>query len=246
MDKTRIIICDENNQEAAGYAKICQGICDASNIPVELKIYSDINELKFDMGDEAFLALVNIMIVEPTGVFAEIPMFTRDKGYDGLMLFLSRSTATEHFLQGYDAEIYNYIIKGTETKTLERFHRIFTKSLEAAKQLERQYIVVSCSGEYKQIDVKTINYFEAADYMVIVNYGNQKFKFVSTLSSLEESLGDRGFVRVHRSYVVAIDAISRLSANERTDELFLNDGSRIPVSRSYVTSLKSAMDRWQL
>lgn len=243
MEKIRIILCDENMQEAEGYSKICRSICERCEIPVELKIYTNSNDLLFDMKDDAFLALVNIIIVEPEGNFAAIPATARKEGFDGIILYLSDSIEPECYHQAFDVEAYNFIQKGTDSRTLTRFQAVFEKTILAAKQLERQYIVLSCAGEYKQIEVKEIQYFEGSmEHMVRVEYSDGQFNFPSTLQKLEERLRDRGFARTHKSFIVAIDAVHHLDR----DELTLNNGRKIPVGRNYYASLKSAVERWKL
>ena len=243
MEKLRIVICDENKQDAEAYATICRSICERCEIPVEMKLYSNSSDLLFDLKDDAFCSLVSILMVEPEGSFAAIPATARKEGYDGLILYLSQSTEHERYLQAFDAEAFNFTRKGTDEKTLTRFQTVFEKAIRAAQTLERQYIVLSCAGEYKQIEVKDIYYFEAAmEHMISVEYRDGSFKFPSTLQGLEERLSGRGFVRTHRSYIVALDAISHLGS----DEVTLNNGRRIPISRGYSSSVKAAKNRWQV
>ena len=243
MEKIRIVICDENKQDAEGYATICRSICERCDIPAEFKLYDNSNDFLFDLEDDTFCALMSLLIVEPEGGFAAIPATARKEGYDGLVLYLSQSSSPERYHQAFDAEAYNYLQKGTDTKTLTRFQMVFEKALQAAKHLERQYIVLSCAGEYKQIEVNDIYYFESAmEHMINVEYQEGSFKFPSTLNSLEERLSERGFVRTHRSYIVSLNAVDHFDFKELT----LNNGRKIPVSHTYHAALKSAMAKWQI
>jgi len=242
MDRIRIALCDANRHEAEGYAKICRSVGENKGISVEIKIYLSNDDLMFDLEDDAFKALFSIMIIDPEGGFAATPAIARQEGFDGLILYLSHSTVPHCYHQAFDAEAYNYVQKGIDPQTLYRFQSVFAKTLGAAKQLDRHYIAVSCAGEYRQINVKDIRYFEAMDKMVRVEYNNESFQFPSTMQSLEERLDGRGFVRTHRSYIVAIDAIQHLNS----DDVTLNNGRRVPVSRSYYSAVKSAKIRWQL
>jgi len=234
---------DENTREAEEYASICRNICEKQNVPAEFKIYADSGSLLFDMEDDAFRALVSILIVEPETKLITIADTVRKLGFDGLILYLSYSRLAEHYHQAFDVEAYNYLQKGTDEKSMSRFESVFVSSLNAAQELERQYIVLNCAGEYKQIDIKDIYYFEAAmEHMISIVYRGGDFKFPSTLQNLGEQLGSRGFARSHRSYIVALSAIQTVKSNE----LILYNGQRIPVSRSYYSNLKSAIDRWAI
>ena len=201
------------------------------------------NYFLFDIKDEAFSALVSIILIEPRGGFGEIPEIIRESGYDGLILYLSHSTSVSHYHQAFDSKAFNYLQKGSDDKSLSRFLRVFADALNAAKSLVRQYIVLSCAGEYRQIDIRDIFYFEGTmDHMVCVEYKGGSFHFPSTLQKMDSRLRDRGFVRTHRSFIVAIDAIHSIGSNE----VILNNGRKVPVGRSYLSSMKSTIERWKL
>jgi len=238
MEKIKIVLCDTNKKELEGYATICRGICEKAELPVDLKLYTHSGDLLFDMEDISFSATVSVFIVDPENGFEHIPTAVRKNGYDGLILYLSYSSSLEHYRQAFDVGAYNFIQKGTDPQILSRFHEVFEQSLQAAKKRDRQYLVVGNTGEYRKIEVCDIHYFETAmDHMIKVVYKGGSFMFLSTLQELEERFRDRGFVRVHRSYLVAVDSIHRIDAAELT----LNNQSKIPVSRSSIPALKAAV-----
>jgi len=243
LDKLRIVLCDDNAAEAEKCYSLCREICTALEAAAEFKVYTSVHELLFDMDSTAFTALVNIFIIEPEGAFCALPGKLRKQGYDGIILYYSCATTMERYHQAFDYGAYNFLQKGADHTTISRFRAVFERCLRAVDDLERQVIVLACAGEYKQIPIKEIRYFEAAfDHTVSVVYGSERFRFPSTLRSLEERLRDRGFVRTHRSYIVAIDSILQLEPSELT----LKGGDRIPVSRSYYSSLKATIERWRL
>lgn len=63
-----------------------------------------------------------------------------------------------------------------------------------------------------------------------------------TLTSIVKSLNPRHFLRVHRCFVVNLDMIDEMQPSfNHTYELTLKDGSKVPVSRSYVAKTKTAI-----
>lgn len=243
MDKMRIVVCDADKKELEIYANICLKICESSGVASEIKLCSSIHELKFDMEDDAFIALVNIFIIEPGNGFETAPDEIRKAGYDGLIIYLSHSTMPQDYHHAFDMKAFNYLQKGADMKDLSRFREVFKESLQAAKDLERQYIVLNYAGEYKQILIKEIYYFESLPkHMIRVVYEKKDFVFPSTLKDIEESLRGHGFARCHTSFIVSIDTVQRLSYSEVT----LNNGQTIPVGRNYLKNFKAAMERWRL
>lgn len=240
MKKLRIALCDSNKDDLEDYGKICRAICENNKIPVELNFYSSSHDLMFDMRDYEFPASVSIFIIDPENGFAEIPVAIRNGGYDGLILYLSHSNSLEYYRQAFDVKAYNFVRKSTDA--LSCFQSIFESALHTARKIDRQYMLASHAGQTERIEVKDIQYFESAeDHMINVVYIGGSFTFSSTMKNLEERFCDRGFIRVHRSYLVSVNAIHRMDFNELT----LNNGKKISVSRDRFPALKSVMVRGQ-
>ena len=239
MENLRIVICDPDKSSLEGYAKVCRDICRDQQFPAVVTEISSSQTLLFDMSDSAFASMVSILILDPEKDCEAVAATLRKGGYDGIILYISRFSHNKYFFQAFDAGVHNCVEKGD----LKRFAKVFSETLKAAKHLERQCIAVSCGGEYQQIDIRDIYYFETTmDHMVCVWHNGGKFIFQSSLSNLETRLKERGFIRAHRSYLVALESIHRVSYGE----IILNNGKSIPVGRSYYTALKRAMDNWYL
>jgi len=240
MKKLQIALCDTNRQELASYERICRDICEQNSISVRFKYYSTIDELLFDMEDDEFLASVDIFVVDPENGFDTIPSLIRKKGYDGMIIYLSHSKSLEHYRQAFDVGAKTFIDKDNVPQNLSRFRSVFNLAIQTLRQIDRQYFVASYAGEHKRIEIKDILYFEtAADHMINIVYKGGSFKFLSTIKSLEERFGSRGFVRTHRSYLVSVSAINRVDF----DSIALNNGYSIPVSRERYPFVKTAMLR---
>ena len=238
MDNIRVIMCDTNQADLEGYAKICRSLCAEKDVPVVLTTFSNSDSLLFEMSDRAFPSLVSVLVVAPEGGCDKVAATCRNHGYDGIILYLCRHAEEKYFYDAFEVKAINLVKKGD----LTRFAKAFGDALVAADQLERQYILLNCAGEYRQIDIRDIYYFETTmDHMVCVWYAGGKFVFQSSLANLEERMRDRGFIRTHRSYLVSMDTIHRIAYEEVT----LNNGKSIPVSRNNYQPLKDAMDRWR-
>jgi len=241
MEKLQIVWCDTNQQELENYEIICRAACEQAKDRLQTTVlrFSSGRKLMFEMNDTSFREKVDILIIEPDGGCEEVASTVRQYGYGGLILYLSRSCSDTVFLQAFDAKVSNFVKKGD----LDRFATVFNEILAAAEQRARQFVAVSYAGDYKKIDVRDIYYFEPEGCNLInVHYTEGVFTFLSSLAELEERLTDFGFVRIHRGYLVSIDAIHRLSY----EEAILNNGKSIPVSRAKYSTLKETMGKWRL
>ena len=237
LEALRIVICDSNPVELKKCAHICRTICQEQGVQAMVTTFSDGKALQFEMMEPAFSSMVNILVLEPSNGCEVIAEIVRKNGYDGIILYLSWATEKEYFYQAFDVSAYNYV----EKSGLARFAKVFEDTLKAARQQERQHITLSCAGEFRQIDLRDIFYFETSmDHMVCVWYAGGKFVFQSSLSNLEEKLKGCGFIRTHRSYLVALDAVRQATFEQVT----LINGQTIPVGRGKYAALKEAMDKW--
>ena len=241
MANLKIVICDTNHEDLDGYAKICRAICEKINMPATLTTFSTSQSLAFEMGDPVFCSTVDILIIEPDDGCEALASYVYNKlGYKGIILYLSRSIDEKHFYSAFDVNAFSFIKKGD----LNRFRTIFAEVLSVAKERERSFIAVSYLGEYRSIDIQDIYSFETTENersanLIKVKYTGGEFDFISTLSELEEKLKNAGFLRVQRSFIVSIDAIHKISYQE----VILNNGESLPVSRGMYSELKEAIHK---
>jgi two-component system, LytTR family, response regulator len=83
------------------------------------------------------------------------------------------------------------------------------------------------------LPVDKIDYVEAQDdYVAFKSEGKQLLKD-QTLSAVEATLDPARFVRIHRSFILNIDRISKVELYAKDSRIaILRDGTRLPVSRA--------------
>jgi DNA-binding LytR/AlgR family response regulator len=237
LDALRIFICDSNPAELQRYAALCRAICSKKQVPAIFMTFSSSQALLFEMMDPAVCSLVSILVLEPYNGGEVVAEAVRNAGYDGIILYNSWATDMRYLYQAFDAGALNYAVKDGQA----RFEAVFENALKAARELERQYIALSCTGEYRQIDLRDIYYFEnKMNHMVCVWYAGGKFLFRSNMSEMETRLKNRGFIRIHQSFLVALNAVRSVT----TDQATLSNGASIPISRGKFAVLKAAIDKW--
>lgn len=94
------------------------------------------------------------------------------------------------------------------------------------------------------IPVEKVDFLEAQDDAVVVQSAGRRHWRTQTLSSLAATLDPARFVRVHRSFVVNIERISRIERYAKNSHIaILADGSRVPLSRDGYAKLKERLER---
>jgi Response regulator of the LytR/AlgR family len=114
------------------------------------------------------------------------------------------------------------------------------------KETEQQDIIAvrSDKGEYKIIRYVDILYFEALGKHVLCHDNDGRYTVKEKIFTLEEKLGNRGFVRVSKSFIVNITAIDRI-VPWFNSTLLLKIGKNQPditVTRSYINGFKEYLN----
>jgi two-component system LytT family response regulator len=101
----------------------------------------------------------------------------------------------------------------------------------SAAPLER--VVIRDGAQVHVIPVDKIDYVEAQDDYVAIHAGGRPLLKEQTLGDLEAQMDGRRFVRIHRSYLLNVDRLSRVELYAKDSRVaILVDGGRLPVSRA--------------
>ena len=101
--------------------------------------------------------------------------------------------------------------------------------LKEKSEEELQYINFKIPGERKPLrfNIKDIVMFEVFRHELKIKLEDKEVRIKATLEILEKTLEEKGFIRVHKSYIVNYLWIEDIIRNE----VILNNGQRVPLSR---------------
>ncbi len=120
---------------------------------------------------------------------------------------------------------------GKEEPDHERIEKLVTTASEAEGYLTR--IVFRKGAGIKIIPLNSVSYLAAEDDYVMIYYNEGKALKPKTMKYYEEHLPPSLFIRVHRSYIVNVEQISRLEPYSKDNYVaILKSGEKIPVSRA--------------
>lgn len=139
-------------------------------------------------------------------------------------------------LEGFELDVLDYMVKPI---TFERFFKGANKAKNyfllgkgGKKNVEKNtspdYFFVKCENIYEKILIDEVEYVQALQNYVIIYTLNKKYMTLMPMKRMEAILGTSRFVRVHKSYLVAIKKIQSVenSCLKLTTET-------IPVSRNF-------------
>ena len=116
----------------------------------------------------------------------------------------------------------------------ENVKRVFTEAAGAYIQKMQQdaesLLMIENRDGKQPVPYSGIMFFESREKKIYVNTGKTEYAFYDTLDNLEQKLPE-GFLRCHRSFIVAKKRIKAIMLSRST--IVLDDGSELPLSRSY-------------
>ena len=138
------------------------------------------------------------------------------------------SAYAQYALQGYEFDVTDYLLKPFG---FERFivatDKVFNQLVDT-KTIKRNYIFIKSGYTMERVIIDDILYIEGMqEYLQIVT-GKNKLMTLQTFSNMESLLPINNFLRVHKSFIVAIDKIDKIERNI----IKIKDKS-IPIGLSY-------------
>jgi two-component system LytT family response regulator len=205
-----------------------------------------------------FDAVKTVGELKPDLLFLDVQMPRLD-GFEVLELIgdnvavVFATAYDEHAIRAFEVHAVDYLLKPFRAERLDDAlrrarERIGKKMAATPDQLTAaardpghyaERVVVKDGTRVQIIPVAKLDYAEAQDDYIGLASQGKKYLKQQTISNLESSLDPRNFVRIHRSYLVNLERVTRLEPYGRDSHVvILSDGSRLPVSRAGLLRLK--------
>jgi two-component system LytT family response regulator len=211
--------------------------------------------------NDGFEGLKAIQQHQPDLVFLDVQM-PKINGFEMLELVeqqpavIFTTAFDEYAIKAFEAHAVDYLLKPFNK---DRFNKAIEKYLaqspgaaspkkteevlEASNSpAQHERIVVKTGTKVKIIPVQDVEYLAADDDYVSVYTAEGSYLKNKTMNFFEQTLDPRYFVRVHRSYMIAIQQITRIDPYEKDAHLaILKSGAKIPVSKTGYVKLKQVL-----
>jgi two-component system LytT family response regulator len=161
--------------------------------------------------------------------------------YDQYAMKAFEAHAVDYLLKPFGAERFEKALEHARARLGER--KLPVEVAAARPGAERpQRIVVKDGTKVHVIPLDKLDYVEAQDDYVALHTAGKTHLKQQPIASLEAALDPARFVRIHRSAIVNLERVARIEPYGKESRIaILNDGTRLPVSRSGYTRLLEAM-----
>ncbi len=140
---------------------------------------------------------------------------------------------SEYAVEGYSLDILDYLLKPIPfdrfLKSVQKARDFFILKQKAQQIVpaNQDYFFIRCDSKFEKVLYNEILYVEAMqNYCIIYTVSGKMISYI-TFSGLESQLPATQFIKVHKSFLVSIDKVKSLDANEITI-----GPSRIPIGRT--------------
>lgn len=136
----------------------------------------------------------------------------------------------EYALDGFELDCVDYLLKPV---SFPRFMRAVNKARDVMSKKtnapdDTSYFYIKEDGLFVKVNYGDILYVEGVKDYIFIHTSQKRRMVHMTMKAAEEQLSERGFMRVHRSFIVNPEKVEALEGFW----LHIHD-KKIPVSKSY-------------
>jgi DNA-binding LytR/AlgR family response regulator len=155
-------------------------------------------------------------------------------------LVIFTTAYSEYALEGFELDVVDYLLKPISfarfLKAVEKAQN-FMNARNKEVSITNDFFFIKCNGKIEKIVMAEVIYIEAMANYVIIYTRQKKYITYLTFSGIEEQLPAELFVRIHKSYLVAISAIQTIDGDE-----VLTSSMRLPISKNYRNNVMSRIE----
>ena len=198
----KCIIVDDNKMARMALKQL---VSQLSNVDLVAECNDAVEALDILNSSQVDLLLLDIEMPGMTG----LDLIKKLGNTKPLIIFTTAKK--DYAVEAFELNVIDYLIKPIALPRLKQAIDKAQEALDSNKQEvkveEQEFVFVKDNGILKRIAIDDILFLEAmGDYVKV--HTPQKFHVVhATLKSIEEKLPSSKFLRVHRSFIVAINKL---------------------------------------
>jgi len=156
-------------------------------------------------------------------------------------LIIFTTSKKDYAIEAFELNVVDYLVKPVAParfiQAIDKARTILESRSDEMKINNDEFIFIRDSNVVKRLSLDDVLYVEAmGDYVKL--HTPQKFYAIhTTLRAVEQRLPSERFLRVHRSYMVAVDKIDTVQ-----EGVLIIAGKPVPVADAYRSSLNKRMN----
>ncbi|HXS35714.1 MAG TPA: LytTR family DNA-binding domain-containing protein [Flavipsychrobacter sp.] len=147
-------------------------------------------------------------------------------------LIIFTTAYSQYALEGYELDVLDYLVKPI---SFPRFLKAALKArdyidarIKTVSHVTDDFFFIKCDQRLEKIMIADVLYIEGMANYIIVHTKQKKYITYLTFKGIEEQLPPNSFIRIHKSYLVAISAVRSIDGAE-----VILDNISLPLSKNY-------------
>jgi two-component system LytT family response regulator len=162
--------------------------------------------------------------------------------YDEYALKAFEVHAADYLLKPFSRERFAEALDHARQRLGKKEHARLTELATKTRSIPLDRILIRDGARVHVVPVEKVDYIEAQDDYYAIKVEGKKLLKQGRLSVLEKELDGNRFLRIHRSYILNIDRLSRIEPYAKDSRVaILNDGTRLHVSRAGYARLRQKL-----
>jgi DNA-binding LytR/AlgR family response regulator len=154
----------------------------------------------------------------------------------------------EHAVDAFELAAFDYVVKPVSearlARTLDRFRALREQSPPQPAPESPARVALEDGERTRLVKIADIRYVQANGHLVTARVFDGELRWKGSLSEAATRLEPRGFLRVHRAYLVNPDRVVEVEPFFGGSYLLRVDDkarSEVPVSRNYLPAVRKAL-----
>lgn len=231
--KLKIALCDDDASQRAYLLDIVTAWAKKNRHLVELKQYATAESFLFVYEQEKDFDILLLDIEMPGAGGIELAKAVRKESAAVQIIFITGFY--EYFSDGFDVSALHYLIKPVDAAKLSP---VLDKAVGNLAGRMRSVLLATSDGDVK-LSIADIVYAEAENVYLNVHTVHGTYRTRMTLGKLLSELDDT-FFKAHRSFVVGLKYIKRITRTE----ILMSNGDTVPLSRGIYHDIHAALIKY--
>lgn len=229
----KIALCDDDTQALPIIAGAVRSAFQAKGVKTELTRFRSGKALLKRMEEERFqVVLLDIDMPELDGI--ETGKRLRARFPDVKIVYVSECES--RVFESFAVQPLGFVRKSNFFNDIGALVDLYIKTC-SDEEKDTGHLEFQTRTSVISLQLNQIRYFEGSRNYQLACLADRPdpVEVRTTLAQLEELLAPKGFIRIHKGYLVNYRFIQRIDATELT----LQDGTRLPIGRNRASEVKA-------
>lgn len=231
--KLKIAVCDDDDVQREYISRMAASWARKNRHLAKLRQYARAKDFLFDFSEEKDFDILLLDIEMPQ--MSGIELAKRVRLESALTQIVFVTGYYEYFSDGFDVSALHYLLKPIDEGKLMY---VLDKAAGNLAYRQRSVLVADGAGSVK-VALSDILYVESENVYVVVHSLQGNYRMRISMERFSAQL-DETFFKVHRSYMVNLKYVKRIT---RTD-ITMENGDTIPISRGLYGEVHAALVKY--